>query len=84
MINELAKKPDEAMVKMAEEFLERAKSGEIQSVAIAGVTGNGGVFNQFVGGFRTMALIGEMRLLERDIIDICCEVRRQVDWEFTE
>ncbi len=84
MIEEIRKEADDTVVKAAEEFLERAKSGEIQSFAIAGVCGDGCVFNQFVGGSASMSLLGEVRLLERDIIDVCCETRRQVAWEFTE
>ncbi len=75
-------KPDDAVINMLKGLLERAELGEIQSIAFAGTTEDGCVFNQFVGGYYTMSLIGELSLLKRDMIDICCDVRKEVSWDF--
>jgi len=63
------------LIKMLSEVLELAKSGEIQSACIAmsfsdGCTGNCST------GTMAISLIGEIRVMERDIIDCNVETRR--------
>ena len=83
-IKEIGKAPNETVIKLLEDLLHRANSGDLQAIAIAGTTGDGSVLNCFSAEYYTMSLLGELRLLERDLIDLCCETRRQVAWEFVE
>lgn len=76
--------PNQDIIDMLEGLLEEAKSGRIQAISIAGVYSGCATFNCFVGGFRPVSLLGEMRLLERDVVDCCTQVRRQPAWEFCE
>lgn len=83
-VEEIKSKPQEMVIKLLEKRLEEAKNGNIQSIVIVGVCGDGSVFNCFDGSYYPSALIGEMRITERDLIDCCVDIRRQVAWEYTE
>lgn len=83
-IEEIKKVVDVGVVRSLENALEMAKRGEVRCVAIALVTDDCSGGNCFAGGYYPAALIGELRLLERDIMDEHMSVRRQVSWEFTE
>lgn len=69
---------------MAKDILKRAKSGEIQSIVAFGTDENGDTWNQFNVIRDAMTLIGESRLVERDLIDLNCETRKNVSWECCE
>lgn len=71
-MQEVKAKPRQDMVEMLEDLLQRAKSGELQGVAVAGALSNCRTFNCFLTGGYTMALVGEIHILARDVID--CEV----------
>lgn len=76
--------PNKNIITTLEGLLDRAKKGDIQAVAIAIVNHRCTTSNVFDGNYYPLALIGELRLLERDVVDICCKTRRQVDWDFVE
>lgn len=83
-LSELRPTPNDELVKMLESLVERAKSGEMQSAAVCIVNSDCSVGNCFVGSFHPIALVGELRVLERDIIDICVDTRRKPLWEYCE
>jgi len=83
MIEEIKiKQPNEIIIEMLKNMVARAEKGEIQSIAIAGVNDDCNPFNVFCGDFYPTSLIGELRLLERDLVDLCCEIRKEVSWDF--
>lgn len=69
-MNEVKPQVNTHVVEMLEELLEEAKRGEIQGLAVAGATHNAATFNCFVLGGHVRALLGEHRVLERDMIDL--------------
>ena len=85
MIKEIdIKKPHQGVIGILESVLEKAKSGEVQSIAIAGINDDCNPFNCFGGEFYPVHLIGELRLLERDLVDLCCDIRKEVSWDYVE
>ncbi len=76
------KKVNPTVVGILENMLKQAKSGEIQSIAVAGVYNDGCAFNVFDADKFAIMLIGELRLLERDVIDLCCDIRKNVSWDY--
>ncbi|MCP4440067.1 MAG: hypothetical protein GY810_14065 [Aureispira sp.] len=76
------KKVNTTVVDILENALEQARSGEIQSIAIAGVYNNGNAFNAFDAEKNAILVIGELSLLERDLIDLCCEIRKNISWDY--
>ena len=83
-VSEAVSKPSQVIIDILKEMLERAESGSVQAIAIAGVTGNGESFNCFDGEVYPMSLIGELRVLEREVIDLCVDTRRKPAWEYCE
>lgn len=83
-VKEVKSNQNPAVVEMLENLLEQAKLGEIQSLAIAGLSPSAESFNCFVGDYYPIALIGELRILERDVVDLCVDTRRKPAWEFCE
>jgi hypothetical protein len=80
---ELAKnKSNERTIKVLEDALERAKSGDIQNIVIYGSDGNRNTFNQFNVDTDFMVILGESRLVERDLIDLHADLRKEVSWDF--
>ena len=80
---EVAKnKPNEETIKVLENALERARSGDIQNIVIYGSDGNKSTFNQFVVNTDFMVILGESRLVERDLIDLHADLRKEVSWDF--
>ena len=77
-------KAEPTTVQVLERTLEEAKAGSIKSVAIAGVLNDGDSFNVFSAHHDPIATIAELRILERDIIDLYVDTRRKVAWEFVE
>ena len=71
-------KPNPKVIDMLEKVLVDAKSGEIQSIAICGVTDDVCTFNCFVVGVLPTTPVGEIRVLERDVIDCHVELRMPV------
>jgi hypothetical protein len=82
-MQEVKAKPRQDVVEMLEELLREAKSGELQGVAIAGAMRNCQTFNCFITGGYTMAMVGEIHILARDVIDCEVEIRHSpVSGEF--
>jgi len=81
---ELKQKPNKRLIRMIKGMLERAETGELQLLGVFGVTDDGCTFNQFEADPDAVRMLGELRLIERDIIDLCCSIRRKVDWDFVE
>ena len=76
-LKELKPQVQKEIIDMLEYALERAKSGYFQGLALAAVCNDASTFTQFHNGGYIMALIGELRVLERDIIDCCVDTRRK-------
>ena len=83
-VAEIKKTTDKDTIEILEDMLERAKSGDIQSIAVAAVTNSAQTLNCFSGDYYPISLIGELRVLEREIIDLCVDTRRRPAWEFCE
>lgn len=71
-MNEIKPKPRQDIIDLLEDLLKDAKSGELQGIAIAGSMTSCRTFNCFVTGGHAMAMVGEIHILARDVID--CEV----------
>ena len=83
-MNEIKPQVNTHIVEMLEGLLKGAKRGEIQGAAVAGVRPDGTTFNYFALGGHVMALLGEHRVLERDMIDGNVDIRRAPMWEYCE
>ena len=81
---EIKNNPNPGVIEMCEDILHMAKNGDIQSICVAGSTSDGETFNCFSGGDFIMALLGEIRAMERDFIDNYVDIRRKPSWEFCE
>lgn len=85
MIKEINLNPiNKNIISALENLLKRANEGKIQAIAVAGINSDCTSFNNFDGYYHPVLLLGEIRLLERDVIDVCCDTRRKVDWDFIE
>jgi len=62
-------------ISVIENILERAKAGEVQSIIALGVDGEGNCWNQFGIDSKALILLGELRLVERDLIDLFLDTR---------
>jgi hypothetical protein len=71
---ELAQKSPEC-IEVLENLLDLAKQGEILSVAVAFAGPAATTGTVFHCHTRPVAMLGEIRLLERDIIDVCVDTR---------
>jgi len=76
--------PNENIISILKDMLNRAEEGKIQAIAIAVINDDCTTSNVFDGNYFPLSLIGQLRILERDVIDICCDTRRKVDWNFVE
>jgi hypothetical protein len=83
-VREIKKPINGNIVSMLEDMLAKAKSGDIQCLAIAGTDNECCGFNVFDGDYVPLHLIGELRVLEREIVDLCVDTRRKPAWEFCE
>lgn len=83
-LTEIKAQPNQELISMLESLVEKAKSGQMQSAAVCVVNDDCSVGNCFVGSFHPIALVGELRVVERDIIDICVDTRRKPLWECCE
>ena len=77
-MKEIKPKVNTDVVEMLERLLNEAKSGEIQAVAVVGAMRGARLFNCFVVGDHVIPLLGENRILERDMIDCCVDTRISV------
>ena len=74
-IEKLAK-PNDHIVGLLENALKDAKDGEIISIGIAYTFNDGYTCSAFHAPDRVMALLGEITVLQRDIMDICVTSRK--------
>ena len=81
MIEEVKAMPNPAVIKILEGLLNDAKTGEIQGVAIAGAMSNARTFNVYELGGDVMSLLGEVLVLQRDIMDTNALTRMTPVWE---
>ena len=85
MIKEIkSKSANDTTVNMLKEALERAENGDIQGLVMFGTTGDGEAFNQFNVSDKFMLLLAESRLVERDLIDLYADIRKNVHWDYCE
>ena len=73
-ISEVMTRPDENLIALLEGALSRARAGEIVGAAIAEACSDGATQNVFYAAY-PVRLIGELRILERDIIDLEIDTR---------
>lgn len=66
---------DPVLIESLEGLLEKAKRGEITDYFFAGFVLGGELINSFKATNNTMALLGELRCLEHDLIDCCVDKR---------
>jgi hypothetical protein len=69
---ELEVNPD--LVEMLEEALASAKAGEYTGLAYSATDRQGNTYSAFIIS-QPVAIIGELRILERDIVDHCVDLR---------
>jgi len=69
------KKVNEKLVDLLEEALSLAKSGDIHSAAIACVWHDNTTSNAFSVIWRTITLLGELRILEHEVIQCHVDTR---------
>tara|TARA_Y100000780_G_scaffold112139_1_gene101293 strand:- start:1167 stop:1424 length:258 start_codon:yes stop_codon:yes gene_type:complete len=81
-LTELKPIPNQELVGMLESLVEEAKTGSIQSAAVCVVKSNCATGNCFVGDYYPASLIGELRILERDLVDLCVDTRLKPMPEF--
>lgn len=68
--------PDQNVIDKLEGLLEMAKAGEIQSIAFAMVMSDLRTGNGWAGmGKNNTGMLGEIMILERDMTDLCVEIR---------
>ena len=88
MINVLqeinSKTENHSAVELLNEALTRARNGDIQNVVIFGTDGEGCTFNQFCIHDKVMPILGELRLVERDLIDLFADIRMKPSWDYCE
>jgi len=74
-------KVNEYAVSVIEDILKRAKAGEVQSIIALGVDNEGNCWNQFGIDSNALILLGELRLVERDLIDLFLDPRVPAGFE---
>lgn len=80
-IAEIKPEPNEIIIEMLKDALEAAESGNIQSLVMIGANNDASTFNVFCANWSTMAVLGELRVTERDLIDLHVDIRRRTaDW----
>ena len=68
--------PDQKVIEYIEYLLERARKGEIQSIAVVGSRGNFVTFNGLEGVEKDVfKIIGEIECLKADIIGLMVDLR---------
>ncbi len=82
-MEEVKSSPNSRIVGLLEDLLEHAKLGKLQGVAVAGVEDSCSTFNCFAG-YYPIYLLGEIRVLERDLMDLQVDIRRKPVWEVCE
>lgn len=83
-IHKVEAAPNQRVIDMLEDLLNDARNGEIQGIAIAGSMSNARTFNCFEPGGNAMAMVGEVHILARDLIDEYIDIRRKPAPEFCE
>ena len=68
-LSEIKSKPVPDVIAQLESLLADAKSGELQTFAFAAVQDKGFVSSGFAGNYDFTTIIGELRVLERNIMD---------------
>lgn len=67
---------DPTIIRMLEEALKCAQKGGMISCAVAWTTNDAYTGSVFYAPDRVMALLGELTVLNRDIMDLCVESRK--------
>ena len=66
---------NQEIIEMLEDQLNEAKQGRILSIAVVGVSTDATTYSYYSAKRYPVTLIGEIRLLERDIIDTEIDLR---------
>lgn len=83
MVNEVKAEVNKEVVDILKSLLDEAETGLIQGVAVAGIHSDAATFNVF-SSYMPMHLLGELRVLERDMMDLHIDCRRKPCWEYCE
>ena len=83
-MEQIKKQVNQTAIYILQDLLEKAISGDIQDIAIVGTFSTAETFNVFDCDYRPVSVLGELSLIERDIVDICTNTRRQPAWEYCE
>lgn len=77
MIEELLiNKPDQAVIDFIKQLLLEAESGELQSIAVVTSLSGYRTGNGWMGmNKNNMAIVGEIEVLKRDVMDLLIELR---------
>jgi hypothetical protein len=70
-------KPNSNVIDLLNLLLEEAKNGELQSLACAGVYFDASTRSTVAGGYYSMALLGALRVVEREVIDLYAQISRK-------
>lgn len=68
-------KPNQEVIKLLQQMLDMANTGELQGVAIAGALTGNKTCNAFVEGGNGFALLAEITVLNRDFMDLTVDLR---------
>ena len=62
--------PNGSCIKILEDALQRAKSGELHAVAIAGILGNGYISTCYSSNQNAVGLMGAVQVLNNRLLDL--------------
>lgn len=73
----LKQKPNKEVIDCVKELLQKAEKGDIQAFAYASIHPSGATGNGWggLGGGKSMALVGELRALEMDLLNYFGQLR---------
>ena len=83
-MREIKPEVNQDLVDQLKQMLEEAEQGHIQSFAAAMVRPNATTSLIWVGGYYPIHLVGELRILECEIIDAHVDITRKPAMEFCE
>ena len=81
---EIKPNPNEKVINILEDYLKMAKSGELQGICIAASLTDACTCSAFILEGNVMAMIGELVVLQRDVLDCNVDLRRLPKWEYCE
>jgi len=72
-LHEIKSEPNDALIEQIETLLDKAKAGEIQCLVSVQAFADGSTGGSWAGlKYNHMAILGELEVIKRDIIDNSC------------